>query len=54
MVVFDCQKITYGYEVEGPGWGLVTGGGGRCWSGFRYGGGGREVINLVKVFGLEI
>ena len=31
MVVFDCQKITYGYEVEGQGWGLEIGFGVRSW-----------------------
>ena len=54
MVVFDCQKITYGYEVEGQGWGLEIGVGGRGWSSLWYGVGGREVVGLVKVFGLEI
>ena len=55
MVYFDCQKITYGYEVESQGWGWGwKSGWGRGCSGLEYGVRSREVVGLVKVYGLEI
>ena len=53
MVVFDCHKLPMGTRLKvrvgdgNRGWG-------RGWSDLGYWVGSREVVGLVKVFGLEI